>query len=254
MANFIETRRILPFKGDLPPDKIKVTWTRADQFEAVKRGYYVARADDRHAWVVILNGSQFKDDTGVMASEDKNWRTTGDPHALKLCQFVAQQDWHKCAGAWESPSIAVLNSPNPRRMRWFKAYAEANDPDRNPELKRNQGGRPHGPTGYAMPRYIRRQPDTTKGMARAREADRERRLRSKYGVSSLTPAERTANRLAGVAKRQEIARLKREKLATMAADYYAMRREEHRMSGSNVPFKTWLRRITGASIIDTDPA
>jgi hypothetical protein len=253
MAQFSIKRLILPFKGALPSDKIKLTWDKADAFEAFKRGYFIER--DYHssvARVLPLRGSRFLNDAEII--NDATARALYlDEHAVKLIKFVAQQDEHRCLGAWGSPTIERCHIDfDASKMRWIKAYAEKIDQERNPALKRNQGGRPPGPTGYAMDRRAVARMDTEKGAERQRQRDHERRLRSKYGVAPLSPAERTANRLAGVAKRQEIARRKREMMETMSADYYAIMREEWRKADSKIPFKTWLRRAAAVSVADTD--
>lgn len=251
MTKFSIKRLILPFKGDLPSDKIKLTWDKVDQFEAVRRGYFIERDSEHGARVLPLVGSRYLSDAEIINAATAR-AFSMDAHAIKLIKFVAQQDEHKCLGAWSSPTIALCRIDcDARKMRWFKAYAEAADPDRNPELKRNQGGRPRGPTGYAMDRRAVARAKTDKGAERQRQKDHERRKRHKYGVAPISPAERTANRLAGVAKRQEIARRKREHLATISADYYAEKREEWRMSESKAPFKTWLKRMVGESVSET---
>jgi hypothetical protein len=243
MTRFSIKRLILPFKGDLPPGKIKLTWDKADQFEAVKRGYFIERASDCRVRVLPLVGSRYFNDEEIMNDAvARAFRL--DEHAVKLIKFVAQQDEHKCLGAWGSPTIELCRIDCvASKMRWFKAYAEANDPERNPKLKRNQGGRPRGPTGYAMDRGAVARVGTEKGAERQRQKDHDRRVSSKYGVIPVSAAQRAANKLAGIAKRQAIARLRRGVIADMSPEDYASKRVEWRMADSGVPFKTWLRRV-----------
>jgi hypothetical protein len=253
---FSETRPRIPYKGPYRKADFNgplFIWSKADQFEAVKRGYFIERAlKDNHAVVLPLITNP-RTDTGIMRDAARRVRASADPHAIKLCQFVQQQDEYLWPGMWETVTIETCLSRDASKMRWFKAYAEANDPDRNPELKRNLGGRPPGPTGYAMPRYIRSQPDTVKGMARAREADLKRRLRNKYGAEALTPEERAQNRIAGATKRSEIAREKRESIAYAADQYRAMALEEWHAENIQMPFETWVKKGKPRRVKHTDP-
>ena len=147
---FSETRATMPYVGGPKPIK-PLIWLVADQFSAVKRGYFIERASDAHARVMPLNGSAFKTDREIIAFEITKARA-GDPYAFKMIMFVKQQDEHKLKSAWERRAIESCLHGAAHKMRWFKTFAERRDPNRNPELRRDPGGRPRGAMPYTIPK------------------------------------------------------------------------------------------------------
>jgi hypothetical protein len=146
---FSETRATMPYVGGPKPIK-PLIWLVADQFIAIKRGYFVERANDNHARVLPLIGSAFKTDREIITAEMIRARA-GDPHAFKMIMFVKQQDEHKLKLAWERPAIEACLKP-PHKMRWLKIFAERNDQERNPAIPKRKLPTPRVPSGYAVPR------------------------------------------------------------------------------------------------------
>jgi hypothetical protein len=98
-----------------------LTWTKADQAEAVKRGYFIERSRwDNHATVIPLPHGQFTTDADVMR-EGKRLAIAGDAHALHLCLFVVQQDKYGWSGTWESPTIETYKPS----LMWYKELTNA---------------------------------------------------------------------------------------------------------------------------------
>ena len=119
-----------------------IKWLVIDQVEAVKRGYFIARASDNHARVLPLPHGSFAGDADVMNAAER-LALHHDAHALKLVAFVAQQDRFGWSGVWETRAVETCS----RTLTWFKAWHAA-----SAETRAKPRGRKHGPTGYAVKR------------------------------------------------------------------------------------------------------
>lgn len=214
-------------------------WTKADQFEAVKRGYFIERGKDNHAIVITLESrptiktravidgcfsvdrERPETDAEIMKDAMRLWRA-GDGHAAHLIAFVTQQDMYKWVGVWD---VAVETFTE--RLVWFKLMSGATPSMRAYASALARGrGRPRGPTGYAMkpkpkPETHAQRIERIYGEAPEpyqppkREEKRKARYEAKKEAADpqVAAQQRALRKAAGIAKRRETARYRRDRAA-----------------------------------------
>jgi hypothetical protein len=121
-----------------------IKWTRADQAEAIKRGYFLERSRaDNHVIVIPLPRDLFSSDADVMREAMRRARE-GEAHAVKLITFVLQQDQRGWSGTWESPTIETYRPS----LIWYKEHVRGERPTPRGE---SRNGR-YQPTGRSRGR------------------------------------------------------------------------------------------------------